>query len=190
MTTNNAVNSGLSGTTGTGNFVGSTSPILITPTLGAASATSVTFSSTSGIIGSTTNDSAASGSVGQFVSSVIASGSAVSLAPNTAADLTHISLTAGDWDVWGNVGFIAGTGTTSIFLGAWLSSSSAAVPDPSLYGSLAAALTLTNNNPTSVPVPSLRFSLSGTTPIYISATSNFSVSTLTMCGGIYARRVR
>ncbi len=34
MTTNNAVNSPLSGTTGTGNFVGSTSPTLVTPILG------------------------------------------------------------------------------------------------------------------------------------------------------------
>src|SRR5882757_8502056 len=53
--------------------------------LGAASATSVTFSSTSGIIGTTTNDSAAAGSVGEIISSVIASGSAVSLTNSTPA---------------------------------------------------------------------------------------------------------
>ena len=34
MATNNAVNSPLNGTTGTGNFVGSTSPTLVTPALG------------------------------------------------------------------------------------------------------------------------------------------------------------
>ena len=34
MTTNNIVNVGLSGSTGTGNFVGATSPTLITPALG------------------------------------------------------------------------------------------------------------------------------------------------------------
>ena len=34
MTTNNAVNVGLSGSTGTGNFVGSTSATLVTPLLG------------------------------------------------------------------------------------------------------------------------------------------------------------
>lgn len=43
MTTNCAVEVGLSGSTGTGNFVGATSPTLITPTLGVATATSVTF---------------------------------------------------------------------------------------------------------------------------------------------------
>ncbi len=38
MTTNNAVDSSLSGTTGTGNFVGSNSPTLVTPALGTPSA--------------------------------------------------------------------------------------------------------------------------------------------------------
>jgi hypothetical protein len=41
MTTNNAVNVGLSGSTGSGNFVGATSPTLVTPTIGVATATSV-----------------------------------------------------------------------------------------------------------------------------------------------------
>lgn len=40
MTTNNAVNTGLSGTTGSGNFVGANSPTLITPVLGVATGTS------------------------------------------------------------------------------------------------------------------------------------------------------
>lgn len=43
MATNNAVNTTLSGQTGTANFVGSTSPTLVTPTLGAALATSINF---------------------------------------------------------------------------------------------------------------------------------------------------
>lgn len=46
MTTQNSINTGLSGTTGTGNFVGATSPTLITPTLGAALATSIQISNT------------------------------------------------------------------------------------------------------------------------------------------------
>lgn len=41
MTTNNAVNVPLAGNTGTGNFVGANTPTLITPVLGAATATSV-----------------------------------------------------------------------------------------------------------------------------------------------------
>lgn len=43
MTTINGVNTSLSGQTGTGTFVGSTSPTLVTPVLGVASATSINF---------------------------------------------------------------------------------------------------------------------------------------------------
>ena len=43
MATNNQVNVGLSGSTGTGNFVGANTPTLITPVLGSATATSVNF---------------------------------------------------------------------------------------------------------------------------------------------------
>lgn len=47
MATNNAVNTNLSGQTGTGAFAGSTSPTFTTPILGAASATSVNFGGSS-----------------------------------------------------------------------------------------------------------------------------------------------
>lgn len=47
MTTNNAVNVGLSGATGTGNFVGATSPTLVTPALGTP--TSGTLTSCTGL---------------------------------------------------------------------------------------------------------------------------------------------
>jgi len=47
MATNNAVNTSLSGQTGTGNFVGANTPTLITPVLGAATATSVNFGGSS-----------------------------------------------------------------------------------------------------------------------------------------------
>lgn len=43
MTTNNSVNTNLSGQTGTGAFAGSTSPVFTGPTLGAALATSINF---------------------------------------------------------------------------------------------------------------------------------------------------
>lgn len=47
MATNNIINVGLSGQTGTGAFAGSNSPIFTTPTLGEALATSVNFGQTS-----------------------------------------------------------------------------------------------------------------------------------------------
>jgi len=73
---------------------------------GDITATSIIFNpTTGGILGTTTNNNASAGYVGEFVSSEVLIGSAVSISANTATDLTSISLTAGDWDVWANVGF-------------------------------------------------------------------------------------
>jgi len=189
MATNNAVNVGLAGSTGTGNFVGANTPTLITPVIGAATGTSLAFSpTTGGIIGTTTNDNAAAGKVGEFVSSVIADASAVSISSATNTNLTTISLTAGDWDVWGNVNF--GTVTVgSSFMAAWISSTSAALPDNSLFSGLNSA-TGTIGSQSGITAPLVRFSLAGTTTIYISARINLTGGTANMCGGIYARRRR
>jgi len=152
---------------------------------------SLTTSQTAGIIGTTTNNDAAALSVGQLVSSVIVAGSAVSLTTATPANVTSISLTAGDWDVWGNVTFIPAATTNVVQARGWISSTSITEPDASLYSGI--------QNPAAgeVPagnfgfgVPSQRLSLAGTTTIYMSVTQAFTVDTLTVCGGIYARRRR
>lgn len=187
MTTINAVNNGLSGSTGSGAFVGANTPTLITPIIGAATGTSLVFSpTTSGIVGTTTNDNASSGYVGEFISSNIQFASAVSFSSTVIRDVTSISLTAGDWDVWGNIYFTYSVGTT--ICAAWVSATSASVPDASLLN----AITPTTPNFTSFgfSVPLLRFSLSGTTTIYLSAGPGTFSGTCTGCGGIYARRIR
>ena len=189
MATMNQVGVGLSGATGTGAFVGSNTPTLTTPIIGAASATSIAFTSTSEIIGTTTNNDAAAGSVGQLVSVVALSGSGdvVSLSSTVTADLFSISLTAGDWDVWGNVGFapsvgvsrgIANITTTSATI-----SNAALRTDLSLFGTTVAdAFTL--------PVAQLRFSLSGTTTIYMAVQATVATGSCNAYGGMYARRAR
>jgi hypothetical protein len=127
------------------------------------------------------------GYVGEFFSSVIASGSAVSVTlTGTPQDLTHITLPAGDFDVWANISFITGTqNLADVFC--WISSSSAALPDASLYS------TVTRNGAnnfgnTSIVAPSQRFLSSGSTTVYISGQCDFGSGSVTMCGGIYARR--
>ena len=183
MATNNAVDVGLAGATGTGNFVGANTPTLITPILGAATATSIAFNpTTGGIIGTTTNNNAGAGVVGEYVSSIISSGAPTSFTSSMAGNLTSISLTAGDWDLYGNV-LIIGTNVTSVAI--WISSTSASLPDASLY-SLYAATTTTQLGG---PAPFIRFSLSGTTTIYISAFP-IGTGTLTGSGQVSARRVR
>ena len=166
---------------------------LTTPVIGAASATSVAFTSTSGIIGTTTNDNAAAGSVGEEVESVItlASGG-VSLTNAASANVTSISLTAGDWDVWGNVGFSGNGTTTVVYTYGWISSTSATTPDAAYQTqwAQAAGTAIFAAANLGFPVPGRRFSLSGTTTIYLSVNSQFAVSTEFAFGGIYARRRR
>ncbi|MDP2325295.1 MAG: hypothetical protein Q8N51_14890, partial [Gammaproteobacteria bacterium] len=65
------------------------------------------------IEGTNTNDAAAAGYIGELIGSTIASGSAVSLTTATNANVTSISLTAGDWDVWGAITYNHG-GSTNV----------------------------------------------------------------------------
>ena len=178
------------GITGSSSLVRATSPTLVTPVLGAASATSLTFSSTSGIIGTTTNDNAAAGSVGEIISSVV---TAQALTTATALDVTSISLTAGHWLVFGNVDF-TGDATTRVYLfRGWTSATSATIPAGNLYNSLGyvgAGSVIFANGHTGFSIPTLSYKLSTTTTIYLSATADFDITSASVAGGIYAIRVR
>jgi hypothetical protein len=128
---------------------------------------------------------AASGNVGEVISSVIASGSAISPSNATPTNLTSISLTAGDWDVYANVSSsFSGAGS---FLVVWISTTSATLPDRSLYSevipsSLAEA--------SAIPAPYQRVNVSSTTTTYVSFDVGFTSGAASVCGGIYARRAR
>lgn len=156
--------------TGSGLAVFGTSPTITTPN----------------IVGSATNDAAAAGSVGQLISSVIAAASGVTVNNGATSNVTSISLTSGDWQVWGNVCIdytVAGDVPTG-----WISLTSATLPDLSLRSLLNTTTNILIDWATSVP--SQRFSLSGTTTVYLSAYAEFAAGTCKANGGIYARRMR
>lgn len=141
----------------------------------------------SSLIATNTNDNAASGYVGEFISSVIASGSAVTATSNASSNITSISLTAGDWDVSGNANLVTG-GTTPTIFGQWISTTSATIPDQSLYS--AATSTATLSAGTGGATPYKRLSLATTTTVYLSCYLGNVSGNGTACGGIYARRAR
>src|ERR1700678_2426834 len=115
MGQNNALNTTLSGQTGTGAFVGNNAGLLINPVLDAAVATSLSFTTTSGIIGTTTNNAAAAGSVGEIISSIKLAGSALNLTSNVVGVVTSIVLSPGDWDLYGNLWSLSGATTQMDF---------------------------------------------------------------------------
>jgi hypothetical protein len=65
------------------------------------------------LLGTTTNDDASAGQFGEVISSTILAASAVALTTGTAANVTSISLTAGDWDVRGDISWTT-AGTTNV----------------------------------------------------------------------------
>jgi hypothetical protein len=141
---------------------------------------------TTAIAGTATNDDAIAGDLGQIISSTIAAGSAVSLTSPNAANVTSISLTAGDWDVWGNV-FIANSGANiqTFFVGINTTSATRA----SLEYVSGRSSTNVNTNSAAV-VPYRRLSIASTTTVYLVADAFFASGTSTAFGGIYARRAR
>lgn len=193
----------LSDETGSGLAVFGTSPSLTTPTIAGATlsgtlagaatfsgaiaySSTLTPSQTAGIVGTTTNNSANAGSVGEYVT---ATSGTVALTTATNTNVTSISLTAGDWDVTGNVLFTPAAGDTM---------TSANVSVNSVSATHAAAPEYTNLGNISVPASfavsglalTRRMSLASTTTVYLVATAVHSGGTLNSQGIIRARRVR
>jgi len=153
---------------------------------------SVTPSQTGGIIATTTNNDADAGSVGEYVEDVLNFDAPVAITSNSNTDILSISLTAGDWDVSAMVGFnFAGTTNVTNII-SWVSSTSATLPlaYQTTRGFIASGGEVNSSGIASYPINTRRFSLSGTTTIYMSARVSFSVSTVTGFGSLSARRVR
>lgn len=237
------INLGLGTPTGTGNVVLQTSPTLITPTLGVASATTLQLSASSGILDANNNIILAINSipvsvnylainnqvtgfapgltatgtdsdidiilltkgvggvllkgrrdglpvqtdyVGETLSSIIPQGSAVIQTRNIAVDVTSISLSPGDWDLWANASIVT-SGTTPNSFFAWISINSATLPNMELRAGISLT-TGTIANGTGVTAPNVRLNVSATTTVYLSSYLGNASGNGTVCGQLYARR--
>lgn len=145
--------------------------------------------------GETGAGSATTGNVGERVDSSVLIGSAVSLTTGVTSNVTSISLSAGDWEVSGVVALIAGatTNVTSVFGSIGTTTGTLDVTTPgrfsnSVFGS--SGLVPTGTAAFTQILPPTRFSLSGTTTVFLTARGNFTVSTLSAYGEIHAIRVR
>ena len=141
--------------------------------------------------GTATNDNATAGNIGEYVSSNVAYGSAVSLVNLTAKDITSISLTAGDWEVTGFVGFNCNAATVVSIVAGWVSTVSATVPVAPNNGSyLDFRGSMTTGTAYEGSVGTIRLSLSGTTTVYLGCLLQFTTNTAAGYGFIGARRMR
>lgn len=143
--------------------------------------------------GSATNDNAPAGDVGEVVSASVALGSGVGLISGTAANVASISLTPGDWDVFGDCTFTLAAGTVITQGVASISTVTGTTANVPFQFSARVWTTaggaLGGNNET-VWVGPTRISIAVATTIYLVAESNFTTAGLTVWGGIRARRVR
>lgn len=159
----------------------------VVPNGAATGCWSRSFVTSQQVLGTTTNNNAVSGYIGEYVSSYLSS--TVTLSSNTAANITSISLTKGDWNVgftanligantavvnlfYATIGTISGTLNTTDFghatwTGSWTGD-----------GNTLLALTCQN-----------RYSLASTTTIYLVGYATTSISSPAN-GGLWARRAR
>ncbi|RKR42652.1 hypothetical protein [Paraburkholderia sp. BL17N1] len=167
-----------------GSFINS--PLVVNRASGAVSFSGlITPNSAIGVKGTATNDSAQAGSIGEFVSSAVG---ATGLTAGTPANLTSISLTAGDWDVTGSARFSPAGTTTVSTISVAVNTTSATLGGPGTTTTLNSSLT--TGQPQILNAPTLRLSIASTTTIFLVVNSGFAVSTLTSDGIIRARRVR
>lgn len=149
--------------------------------------TSLTFSDTvNGIVGTNSGDNANGGIVGEYSNSNIPFGAAISLVTATPTDLTSITLTAGDWDVTGNV-HLNGSANNITDGICYLTLVSATLPDTSEISTVAGSVLL---SALGLVAPMQRVNVTINTTIYIDCQANFGAGTVTACGNISARRVR
>ena len=149
--------------TGTGDVVKGTSPTITTPNT----------------VGVTNASNASAGSVGEYQNDTATS---VTCAANASTNVVTLSLTAGDWDVYGTVN-VGSSATTQTAVYAWISTSSATFPG----GVLTTYIEATAG---SIPAPFKRISISSTTTVYLSTYITAASGNASCNGATYARRVR
>ena len=143
------------------------------------------------LLGTVTNNSAAAGYVGEYISSTVLSGSALSITTATPLNITSISLTAGDWDVWGNVVFVGASSTVTTQVTAAISTTTATLPTlPGGGGYAQISGTLGTTTTQVLPTGITRISIASTTTVYLVAQAAFTTSTMSGYGALNARRVR
>ena len=143
------------------------------------------------IKGVTDGSAAASGFVGQVVTSTIAVGSAVALSTTVTANVTSISLTAGEWYVNGQVDYRAAATTSITNLTQGISQTTATLGGQDTFSrSIMAAVIPTAVSDFGIPIRGQRIVLTTTTTIYLVANATFTVAALSAYGTIDARRIR
>ena len=133
---------------------------------------------------------ASAGNVGEEITASRAIGSASAMTTGTLINVTSMSLTAGDWDVRGVVGFAVG-GSTVLATISGGSSVTSLTLTTERYSNISFPAAANPVGPSYIlTIPYQRISLATTTTVYLVAVASFSVAGCSGYGSMSARRVR
>ena len=139
------------------------------------------------ISGTVSNDNTCTGCIGESPVTVLASGSAVSFVNITAKNITSISLTAGDWDVYGECWINSSAASTQQFCNVTTSSNTLGAGPADNQAFSASVATTTGTNILSTG--RARISINSTTSVFMVGFCAFASGTCTGFGKISARRM-
>ena len=139
--------------------------------------------------GTATNDNASAGNIGEWINAAVGLGSGPSLTTATPANVTSVSLTAGDWDVRGQVVLEYTSATQSGDGIGSLSGVSATLVGDATDGYSPVRLTTTTCKVT-IPISTKRVSRNGTGSTFLVAQATFTAGTAKASGFMEARRAR
>jgi hypothetical protein len=145
--------------------------------------------------GTNTNSNAVAGNIGEFTSIALALASALAVTTNVGTAVLALPLTAGDWDVWGQVVVHPQTATVidSIVAGIITTASNTTFPGltsgAQSQDGFGAGLTGASGD-TSLGVGPSRISLAAAGTAFLLGLTTFATSTAALYGVMRARRVR
>ncbi len=155
---------------------------------------SITFNTTSGVIGTTTNDDAAAGSVGELNSTIVLSASNVPLTSGATANVATKVLQPGDYDVWGELWTLPNALTTTASLIASIGTTSATIAgtpsENTSTSSFNVGLAAGVDEQLTIGACRIKVANATTATVYLCANAIFAVNTLGAYGKIMARRRR
>lgn len=118
----------------------------------------------------------------------------LAMTTGTAASVTSLSLTAGDWDVQGQVGVITVAATNVNSVAGYIDTSVSALSNDKVgivrENYFAQAINTPSNGTPILNTGVTRIRLASTTTVHLVGHAAFATSTLSMFGAIHARRVR
>jgi len=140
--------------------------------------------------GVTDGSDAQAGQIGEYVFDNRTTAQLMAVSSGVATDIATITLTAGDWHVYGSVYFQGSTSSGSDDLRAWVNTVSATQPSGD-NGGLAIVSTSSGGLVNMLSVPAIRALGSATSIlVYLGCNATFGSGTMQVKGFIAARRMR